>query len=252
MIALITDFGINDPYVGVVKGVIYSQGYTGSIVDICHHIVPYSIEHAQYILTTSYRYFPDNTIFLVVVDPGVGTQRNILLIHDDRYYFFMPDNGIAGCLNQNTIKVWSVDTQEFVHASSTFHGRDIFAMLASRLAMQGIEAIHCKECTNYVQHPFPWYDIKVDTVYTRVVHIDRFGNCILSLPNEQYSLQLNAIIVNNKRYTLYHCKTYADVPLEAIGILKGSSGFIEICMNQKDASKRLAVTTGDMVELLYE
>lgn len=252
MIAIITDFGLTDPYVGVVKGMIYSQGYTGPVVDICHHVVPYSIEHAQYILATSYSYFPANTIFLVVVDPGVGTQRNVLLVDDGRYYFFMPDNGIVGCFHQNSIKVWAVETQEFLYASSTFHGRDIFAVLAARLALQGIDAIHCREFTDYLKHPFPWYEINRDRVHTKIVHIDRFGNCILSLPNDRYSLQLHTLIAGKQNYSLNHCKTYAELPNGAIGILPGSSGFIEICMNQKDCSKHLAVTTGDMVELLYE
>ncbi|MEW6526082.1 MAG: SAM-dependent chlorinase/fluorinase [Spirochaetota bacterium] len=252
MIALITDFGITDPYVGVVKGVIHSQGYNGQIVDICHEVVPYSVDHAQFILATSYSYFPEGTVFVVVVDPGVGTQRNILLVHDGRYYFFIPDNGIAGCFNKDSIKVWAVETVEFVHASSTFHGRDIFAVLAARLALQGIDAIHCKEYTDYLHHTFPWYEINRDRALTKIVHIDRFGNCILSLPNNRYSLQLHTLIAGNRRYTLNHCKTYAELPNSAFGILPGSSGFIEICMNQKDCSKHLAVTTGDMVELLYE
>ncbi len=251
IIALITDFGFEDPYVGVVKGVIYSHGYTGPVVDICHHVIPYSIEHAQYILATSYSYFPVHTIFIIVVDPGVGTQRNILLVDDGRYYFFMPDNGIAGCFNQHSIKVWAVETQEFQQASSTFHGRDIFAVLAARLALQGLDAIHRRECTDYVHHTFPWYEINSDRVYAKIMHIDNFGNCILSLPNDRYLLQLHTLIAGKRRYALNHCKTYAQVPNSAIGILPGSSGFIEICMNQKDCSRYLAVTTGDMVELIY-
>lgn len=252
VIALITDFGVNDPYVGVVKGMIYSQGYSGNIVDICHDVVPYSIEHAQYMLATSYSYFPENTVFVIVVDPGVGTQRNVLLVDDGRYYFFMPDNGIAGCLPGDAIKVWAVDTGEFINASSTFHGRDIFAVLAARLAVQGIDVINRKEYSNYLIHPFPFFKTEEDSIHTRIVHIDRFGNCILSLPNDTYSLQLHTITVNNTHYTLYHCKTYAELQADVIGILPGSSGYIEICMNQKDCSKHLAVTIGDMVELHYE
>ncbi len=251
IIALITDFGLDDPYVGVMKGVMYAHGYTGHIVDICHNVLPYSIEHAQYMLVTSYSYFPEGSVFIVVVDPGVGTQRNILLVSDGRYYFFMPDNGIVGCLQQDTIKVYAVETVEFIHASSTFHGRDIFAVVAAQLACGGFEAVACKEYTQYKIHPFPFYEIKAGAIVTKVMHIDRFGNCILSLPNDRYSLQLHTLLAHT-RYTLYHCTTYADLPDSTIGILPGSSGFIEICMNQKDCSTHLALKTGDMVELLYE
>ena len=252
LIALITDFGVQDPYVGVVKGVLYSHGFTGNIVDICHNVVPYSIEHAQFMLATSYNYFPEQTVFVVVVDPGVGTQRKILLVHDGRYYFFMPDNGIVGCLPQDAIYVWAVETHEFSHASSTFHGRDIFAVLAAQLAKQGISAIQRKEYTDYLIYPFPFYEIEKDRIHVKVMHIDRFGNCILSLPNSKYSLQLHTLVVNNKGYTVYHCKTYAQLNNGTIGILPGSSGFIEICMNQNDCSKYLAVSIGDRVTLHYE
>lgn len=251
-IALITDFGVHYPYVGVVKGVIYSHGYVGHIVDICHNVVPYSVEHAQFMLATSYRYFPEQTVFVVVVDPGVGTQRNILLVHDGSNYFFMPDNGIAGCLPQDAIKVWTVETKELCHASSTFHGRDVFAVLAARLAVQGIDAINRREYSNYLIHSFPLYELEEDSIRTKIVHIDRFGNCILSLPNDRYSLHLQRLNANNKSYTVYHCKTYAQLHDGTIGILPGSSGFIEICMNQNDCSKYLAVTIGDSVELHYE
>ncbi len=252
LIALITDFGVTDSYVGVVKGVVYSQGYNGQIVDICHAVTPYSIEHAQFILVTSYTYFPEKTIFIIVVDPGVGTQRNILMVYDGKYFFLMPDNGIVGCLTHCSIKVWAVNTDEFVNASSTFHGRDIFAVLAARLALHGLDAIKRVEKSNYVINPFPYWEIKQCAILTKVAHVDRFGNCILSLPNERYSLQLRTFGAGNQRYILNHCTTYAELHAGAIGILPGSSGFIEICMNQNDCSKHVAVTIGDVVELHYE
>ncbi|MCX8124470.1 MAG: SAM-dependent chlorinase/fluorinase [Spirochaetes bacterium] len=251
-IALITDFGLNDPYVGVVKGVIYSQGFKGKIVDVCHSVVPYSIEHAQFILATSYTYFPKNTVFLVVVDPGVGTQRKILLVYDGTYYFLMPDNGIVGCLKKNALQVWVINTEEFTNVSTTFHGRDIFAVVAAQLAMHGLKAVNCSVYSNYVVHPFPFFTVEKGIIATKVAHVDRFGNCILSLPNDTYSLQLHTIVVKAKHYQLHHCITYAQLDPDMIGILQGSSGFVEVCMNQNNCSKQLNVTIGDMVELHYE
>ncbi len=250
IIALLTDFGHRDPYVGMVKAVLYRHGFNGSIVDICHDIVPYSIEHAQFMLYTTYSFFPDHTIIMSVVDPGVGTERNILLATDGIYYFLAPDNGLLSCI-KNLVDVWAVETEAFKNASSTFHARDIFAVIAARLASSGIDAIAKRQVHEYVHTPFPYFCLNNGAIVCRIMHVDRFGNCILSLPNDRYHVSLQKAVVHDTDVMVHHCKTYADLPNGAVGLLQGSSGFVELCMRENDCSGTLGLHIGDGVTLVY-
>ena len=250
IIALLTDFGHRDPYVGMVKAVLYRHGFNGFIVDICHDIVPYSIEHAQFMLYTTYSFFPAHTIIMSVIDPGVGTQRNILLATDGIYYFLAPDNGLLSCI-KNLVDVWAVETEAFKNASSTFHARDIFAVIAARLASSGIDAIAKRQVHEYIHTPFPYFCLNNGAIVCRIMHVDRFGNCILSLPNDRYHVSLQKAVVHDRDVMVHHCKTYADLPNGAVGLLQGSSGFVELCMRENDCSGTLGLHIGDGVTLVY-
>lgn len=250
VIALLSDFGLYDNYVGVVKAVIYAHGYSGPIVDITHDISPFSIEQAQFMLAASYKFFPNESIFVVIVDPGVGTSRNIIFAYNETYYFFMPDNGILSCI-PDIVEVRAIDTTQFNNASSTFHGRDIFAVVAATLAVQGVTSIPSYGISEYVHKPFPYYEIDDGIVRAKVLHIDRFGNCILSLPNEHYSVTLHHILIHNKTIVLVPCKTYGQLAHTAVGIMPGSSGFVELCKREQRCDANLHLQIGDMVTLIY-
>ena len=138
IITLSTDFGIKDNFVGIMKGVIYGINPQARIVDITHHIPPQNVNTASFILNSSYRYFPNGTINIVVVDPGVGSERRILAVATDNYFFIAPDNQILKYIfNKNeTLTVVEVLNKTYFnkHISRTFHGRDIFAPVAAHLS----------------------------------------------------------------------------------------------------------------------
>src|SRR5512139_936347 len=138
IITLITDVGIEDTYAGVLKGVILSISPSCSIVDITHQIPPQDVRAACFALSTSYAYFPQGTIHLVIVDPGVGGKRRPLLIETEDYFFIGPDNGVftAILVNPGLKSVIEITNREYFlqEVSSTFHGRDIFAPVAAHLA----------------------------------------------------------------------------------------------------------------------
>ena len=157
MIALITDFGTTDHFTGVVKGVIKKINPGAEIIDICHDVAPQSITNAQFILKSSYPYFPGGTIFYVVVDPGVGSDRKILIVKIKSFYFVMPDNGIISVLENDEIETWEADISKFKNISNTFHGRDIFAPLAAKLSMGHSPGELGKKTSGYVRKTFPGY-----------------------------------------------------------------------------------------------
>ena len=138
VITLLTDFGNQDAYVGIMKGVIAGINPFANIVDICHSISPQDIFSGAYLLYTSYKYFPRKTIHVVVVDPGVGSRRNIICVETKNYFFLAPDNGILSFIVQeerlkSIIRV--TNSKYFLPSlSSTFHGRDVFAPVAAHLS----------------------------------------------------------------------------------------------------------------------
>src|SRR5271157_4320555 len=129
-IALITDFGYTDSFVGTMKGVIKRINSDADIIDITHSVRSFSIPNAQFALYSSYKYFPIGTIFVVVIDPGVGTERKGLIAQDGGDYFILPDNGILSAVASRSMKAYSIDMALFPGASATFHGRDVFAPVA--------------------------------------------------------------------------------------------------------------------------
>lgn len=188
MIALLTDFGLKDEYVGVMKGVIYSINSALKIVDLTHEIPPQDIIWGGYILYRSYKYFPRGTIFLALVDPGVGTKRDIIIMKVEGYYFIAPDNGLLSLIYEHSKsrRIVKVNQNKFSlkPLSATFQGRDIFAPLAGylsrtkRLSNFGLEI----DKLNVIKFPVPV--VKTREIRASVIHIDRFGNIITNLERE--------------------------------------------------------------------
>ena len=183
LITLLTDFGHSDEYVGVMKGVILSIDQDADIIDLTHMIDPQDITQASCLLKASYPYFPKNTIHVVVVDPGVGTERKIVVLKIDGHFFLAPDNGVLSCLWQNQsieAGVWVTNPQYFLHdVSRTFHGRDIMAPVAGWLSR--------KTPIKNLGPPAKYSDLKTINFLTakispencidgNVISIDRFGN----------------------------------------------------------------------------
>nr|WP_287411076.1 SAM-dependent chlorinase/fluorinase [Pseudodesulfovibrio sp.] len=258
-IGLITDFGLTDPYVGQLKGVLAKKAPHCRVVDISHDVAPFNVAQAGFFLAASYEHFPKDAVILAVVDPGVGTDRRIACLQIGDRLMVAPDNGLLSLAMKHTwedVRVFdlsrAMDAPKKV--SHTFHGRDIFAPLVAWLALGGSlkglgEEIDPAELvTQSWSNPF----ITTGQARGHVLHIDRFGNCVLNF--EAGSLGKPEVIhmVSPSGGELAYVTTYADMPEGAPGLLEGSQGFLEIAVNQRSAAKRFGLSMGDAIELSWE
>ncbi|MEJ5285811.1 MAG: hypothetical protein CH6_3033 [Candidatus Kapaibacterium sp.] len=262
VIALLTDFGLDDNYVGIMKGTILSINPNVEIVDITHSIEPGNIRQGAFILMTSVKYFPEDTIFVAVVDPGVGSNRNALCAKAGKFYFVAPDNGILTYTLQNyknlKIHFFTNEKYQLENPSKTFHGRDIFAPLSAYLAMN-IEISELGEETKFskiVQLPaLKCYYDSFGNLIGEVVHIDRFGNIITSLSSNALGINMHNILKQDLKwkFEIGHTKiknismTYSDVEEGEFLAYIGSSGFLEFGIRNGNAAKKIGAYIGQLV-----
>jgi S-adenosylmethionine hydrolase len=234
-IALLTDFGTRDPYVAAMKGVIemHRQECLCHIVDLTHDIAPFDVWEAAFFLRDVVRYWPAETIFVCVVDPGVGTARRILAVESDGRVFLAPDNGLLHFVRGAAYEV--SDVSLFLpDNSTTFHGRDRFAPVAAALANgTRIEDLGAR------------VDDRVPLDYTpgAVIRIDRFGNCVTDLVPPATPF---AIIINDQRIDDI-CTTYSG---DGAFLIIGSTGCIEISVANGSAASLLQLSRGDRVTIV--
>lgn len=267
-IALLTDFGITDIYVGVMKGVMQGINPGAPMIDITHGIEPQNVRQAAIALMNAYRYFPAGTTFLVVVDPGVGSTRRPIAVQAGDYRFVAPDNGV---ISYTIARIGSYQAVELTHeddTSFTFHGRDIFAPAAARLARGDALTDVGDPIDRIVSLPQPQLDIAAKNVVGEIVHIDHFGNLVTSIghlrwiTSERLTLLstfgnaenvpvsgVNAAIKIGGQTLTGIRQTYSEAERGGLLALVGSSGFLEISVNQGSAAARLDVQIGDRVEL---
>jgi S-adenosyl-L-methionine hydrolase (adenosine-forming) len=256
-IALLTDFGTVDGFVGVMKGVISSINPDVRIIDISHETSPYLINQAAYILWASYKFFPKGTIFVVVIDPGVGSDRRIILIEDENSYrFLIPENGLLEFLlpELKNPKAYHINNPKFwlQPVSSTFHGRDIFSPVAAYLST-GVppeklgDPVELRVYNSHFIDPIATGD---DT-YGKILHIDRFGNLIsnMRVEHKRIALLADCSIQVGDRIIRGIKRNYAEGESgELLGLI-GSSGLIEIAVRNGSAHQLLGLRTGDPVVL---
>lgn len=250
-ITLITDFGLSDHYVGVMKGVILSINRKIQIVDISHEIDSQDVAQAAYLLKQSYSFFPAGSIHVIVVDPGVGSNRPIIAADAGGYTFLAPDNGALKYIFDfyPDAKVFHVNNSKYIlkNVSNTFHGRDIFSPVAAHLSL-GVGLDDIGEPTNN----FIVGNIAVPTVGQieitgEIVYIDRFGNGVTNIDGSliQQSPGKTVIVKGKKIGTI--SKTYSEHPKGMLLALIGSSGTLEISVNHGNAQNKLNLKTGDPV-----
>ncbi len=259
IIALITDFGESDYFVGSIKGVILSINPDVEIVDITHGITPFDIFEAGFILRSSYNYFPHKTIFITIVDPEVGSKRRILLAYYKNYYFIAPDNGILSFVidESEESSVISVTSSHYFlpRISSTFHGRDIMAPVSAWLS-KGISMSSFGEiCEDWMRLKFPELKKIDEGVYEgEIIHVDRFGNLITNVP----SSLINTDILGNRKVLKVEVagrvidklkNTYSEGNVGETILVIGSSDFLEIGAFLQSAEKILKVKKGDKFRL---
>lgn len=256
IVTLLTDFGTKDGYVGAMKGVLLSNSVKVRLVDISHHIQPYNIRQAAFALNNFAGYFPPNTIHLVVVDPGVGTNRKGLIVQTNDYFFIGPDNGVFSFIYQK-FQFTSFAIREGLigpRASHTFHGRDIFAPVVAEL-LNGSQPSELGEPLNEVCSFYEPFQKESDNQFLlKILHVDHFGNLILNFTFEDWktlSANRNVKIELNHGF-LYGIKnTFGEAKEGQILALWDSSGYLQIARNKGNASETLHLSVGDSVQLLF-
>lgn len=252
VIALLTDFGTQDYYVGAMKGAIYSINSRAVITDITHAIEPQNIAAASFTLRACYKDFPPQTIFVAVVDPGVGSHRQAILIETPDYYFIAPDNGLLSFAadEAENYKVYQLTAAAFFapRVSQTFHGRDVFAPVAAHLS-NGVEPFEFgAEIADLVRLPTSApRKISDREIEADVIHTDRFGNLVTNLKREHLPVNFT-IEINNYRISKLQNYFAEAVPGEVFLII-GSAGFLEIAAFQDSAQKILNLKTGNSVRV---
>ena len=254
LITLITDFGVQDPYVACMKGVILSTFSKARIIDITHSIDSQNILQAAYVLGTAFHHYPKGSIHVAVVDPGVGSARAPILIETGNYFFIGPDNGIftAALQKDPALNMYALDQGKFYRkpVSHTFHGRDIFAPCAAHLA-SGVVANHMGSTIHKIQ-TLNEFELVIDKnqITGHVVHIDKFGNAITNIPKKTIleiypSNEFNAA-VRDLRISEFH-RTYSSVKIKEAIMLFDSHDFLEFAINQGSFAKSYQIQTGDIV-----
>ncbi|MBW1976267.1 MAG: SAM-dependent chlorinase/fluorinase [Deltaproteobacteria bacterium] len=248
VICFLTDFGHKDGYVAAMKGVILTKYSKARFVDISHDIDPFRIESAAYILKSVFPFFPEGTMFVVVVDPGVGTTRKPVVIRANGKLLVGPDNGVfSWILKDYPFEAREISNRSLLRPeiSSTFHGRDIFAPVAAHL-LSGITLEEVGPLISPIESPWVRPDIHDNgEIIGKVVHIDRFGNCITNI-EKPLGTEKGVVLLPNG-IEVYLKKTYSDVPNKAPLALWGSCNHLEISLNKGNASKQFGISIGDNV-----
>lgn len=257
IVALLTDFGSRDHYAGVMKGVMLSVAPDITLIDVLHDLPAHDIPFAARELEATYKYFPGGTIFLVVVDPGVGTARRGLAAEVGDWKFVAPDNGVLTGVFRESPPKRVVELSERRYArptvSRTFEGRDRFAPAAAWLA-KGIQLPALgRAVTDYVLLDLPGARLSGETLTGQVVRIDRFGNVVTNLDRatcEKLTDGPSAVrlVVGGKPIARI-VSTYADLQAGEVGALFGSTDHLECATPEASAAVVLGVTVGDPVEL---
>ncbi|MGB9134676.1 MAG: SAM-dependent chlorinase/fluorinase [Candidatus Bathyarchaeia archaeon] len=259
VIALLSDFGLKDPYVAEMKAVILDKCPDAKIVDISHEVGKFDIRMGAFILASAAPYFPEGTVHVAVVDPSVGTQRRPVIVETGRGFFVGPDNGVImlAALREGLTHVYVIENSRFMlpRVSRTFHGRDVFAPTAAHLAL-GVDASEFwREIRDYMMPEFANPVLKENTMFGEVLHVDDFGNIITNISSdtmkkltfhENESLQAK---LGKKTATLRLCSAYGEVAKGKPLLILGSHDFLEISVNQGNAARLFGIKRGDLIRV---
>ena len=259
IVTLTTDFGTSDYYVGAMKGVILEICPEADVLDLCHGVLPYDILDAAFTIAQSYPYFPRQTIHVVVVDPGVGSERRPIIVSGDKHFFVAPDNGLLSFIypQQEKLSVYHITSEHYFHqpVSNTFHARDVFASVAGWLA-KGVESRQFGDLIeDYVKLAVPKAQALNEKSWKGIVlKIDRFGNVITNIaaadcpalfaqPTPPFK-----VTAGGKEITQL-VESYSAGAKNELFALLGSSGYLEIATNRGGAAQLLGLNRGAEVTL---
>jgi S-adenosylmethionine hydrolase len=257
ILTLLSDFGLKDPYVSEMKGTILSLCPEVTIVDISHNINKYDVLMGAFVLSSVTPYFPPDTIHVAVIDPGVGTKRNSLIVKTKRSLYVGPDNGllILSAEKEEIVKIFRISNQKYLRSkiSKTFHGRDVFCMVAAHLAKGTDPSEFGPEIKRFVSIRFTNPKVIGNEILGKVIYIDSFGNAITNISTknlETINVKDNSdILVKLKDSTLQLklCLAYEDVPNGTPLAIIGSREYLEISINKGQASKEFGLNQEDSV-----
>jgi S-adenosylmethionine hydrolase len=255
IITLTTDFGLADHFVGTMKGVILGLAPEAQVVDISHEVTPFDIAQGGFLMAQAWKFFPPGTVHVVVVDPGVGTSRRPILAEAAGHRFVAPDNGVLSMVyssEKHTVRAITAEKYFLQPVSRTFHGRDIFAPVAAHLARGARPASFGKRIDDYLKRDFERPVRTGKRAWTgTVLHIDHFGNLITNYRLEEFPQ------LSERRFVLAAgfqaierlVGTYGEGERGELVLIEGSSGFLEISLDQAPAAKILGCGVGAPLEL---
>jgi S-adenosylmethionine hydrolase len=273
-IVILTDFGTTDAFVGIMKGVIAQIAPRTPWIDLTHEIPPGDIRRGALTLWQSIDYFAPGSIFLVVIDPGVGTSRRPIMLQNGRHSFVAPDNGVLSFVFGDDLKAWEISNPRLglPDPGSTFHGRDIFAPAAAHasLGVPGPQFGDLVTDLHLLAHP-RLESLTTGKLTGQILHPDRFGNLLTSLGvftwSEKGHLEFKPWVGDTTPFSVHPhslqlevqdrkllpwAKTFADIPPEECAVLLGSSGLLEIVANRQSAANLLNLQPDEPVILRFE
>jgi len=245
IIALLTDYGLKDHYVGTIKGVIKTINPKAEIIDISHNLELGNVLSASFLLANSYKYFPLNTIFICIVDPDVGSESEPILIKTRNYYFIGRNNGVFTQVLENEIveKIFFLDNHNYFlkPISNTFHGRDIFAPIGAYLS-KGINPENFGKkinIDNLYNLPLPKPIIKQDVIEGNIIYVDRFGNLITNIHKNILTNELSKYFIKISNFEIKGINsTFSDVRTKDLVCYIGSSQYLELGLNFDSLDKK--------------
>lgn len=260
IITLTTDFGTTDHFVGAMKGVILDIVPDAQIIDICHSVQAFDVLDGALTISQAYSYFPNRTVHVVVVDPGVGTARRPILASSDKYHFVAPDNGVLSLVyaREERMHVRHITSEHYFMqpVSNTFHARDIFSPVAAYLAKEVDSLKFGDEIDDYVRFNAPKpKPVDQNRIRGVVLKVDRFGNLITNITPQDVPVlfgddaQKFKIIVGSREITEMHSAYAEGAPGEVFGVL-GSMGFLEIAANRGAAAQITGAGKGNEVSIV--
>ncbi|MCE9594468.1 MAG: SAM-dependent chlorinase/fluorinase [Planctomycetes bacterium] len=250
VVSLLTDFGLIDPYVGVMHGVILSSSPTARVVDLTHGVPPQDIAVAAFYLERAWSYFPNGTIHVAVVDPGVGSSRRILAVGAHGHVFLAPDNGLLTCYFEPATFVRALDIERFSlrGRSRTFHGRDVFAPAAARL-VEGLDPRELgPECSDPVRREGSGpRRLPERAIEAHVLFADRFGNLVTDLRASDLEGGPSQWVARVGERRIPLLATYSEARAGELIALVDSFGCVELAVVNGSAAQRLALSPGAKV-----
>jgi S-adenosylmethionine hydrolase len=259
IITLTTDFGSTDHFVGAMKGVILDIVPDAQIVDICHAVQAFDVLDGALTISQAYSYFPNRTVHVVVVDPGVGTARRPIVASSDKYHFVAPDNGVLSLVyaREERMHVRHITSEHYFQqpVSNTFHARDIFSPVAAYLAKEVDALKFGDEIEDFVRFSAPKPKaVEENRLRGVVLKVDRFGNLVTNVTPQDAPMLFAAskafkIVVGNREITEIHSAYAEGAPGEVFGVL-GSMGFLEIAANRGAAAQLTGAGKGSDVTII--